>query len=196
MYLSPVKAMRQIHRTLVAIALVISTSDAVGETLKTEGEDLVRAAYCAGVLQEMYRVHSENLDVLRSAFAKNFCDHWQQEGFDSGDSCAEQKSQNALVGTRVKMERYTEYMRLRTIKSGEVETAQMGVLRAKGRNDQMYSWTRRDSRDFACSTSCRIAASKDSDAGSPKCVADCIERYDPAQASVYRCVVLHNGLPF
>lgn len=188
--------MHQIHRALFAIGLILSTSNAFSETLKTEGENLVRAAYCSGVLEEMYRAHSENLDVLRSAFAKNFCDHWQQEGFGSGESCTEQKSQDALVGTRVKMERYSEYVRSRTIKSGEVETAKMGALRAKGRNDQMYSWTRRDSRDFACSASCRIAASKESDAGSPKCVADCIERYDPAQASVYRCVVLQNALPF
>jgi hypothetical protein len=187
---------RKILRITAMTVLLLSTGSAIGEKLNNDSNNLARAAYCFGVLQEMYRVHSENLYMLQSTFAKNFCDYWQQEGFSSTHSCARLKSQEALVGTRIKMERYSEYIRLSTTNIGDVETLQLSTLSAKGRNDQMTSWTRRDSRDFACGTTCRLDGSRNPSAGSPKCVADCIERYDPTQANIYRCVMPSSALPF
>ena len=187
---------QQMGRMLVVPFYVLSSSSVVCQTLVEQDDVFLRASYCSGVLQEMYRVHSENHEPLKAAFARGFCDAWQMEGFATHDSCAEQKSFDALVGTRVKMERYAGYLETHTTKIGVARLAQSDALTAKGRNDQMSSWTRSDSRDFACSTSCRLGDLKVPDVETAKCAADCIEHYDPTQARIYRCVVLPSTLPF
>jgi hypothetical protein len=181
---------------LAFLVIAFTTNSAVSQGLEGGSENIFRASYCTGVLEEMYRAHSSDLDPLRHAFSETFCDGWQGERFETREACAEQKSQQALSGTKVKLQRYADFVNLRLPKLRPADAARASAQQAKGRLDQITSWSRIDTRDAKCGATCRGGGLNSRATGPLECVADCIERYDPVQAAIYRCVVVPNSLPF
>jgi hypothetical protein len=181
---------------LAFLFLAFTAHSADSQGIESGNDNIFRASYCTGVLEEMYRAHSSDLEPLRRAFAENFCDGWQGERFETREACAEQKSQQALAGTKAKLQRYADFVSLRSPKLGLVDAARASAQQAKGRLDQITSWSRIDTRDARCGATCRGGSTNSRATGVLECVADCIERYDPMQAAIYRCVVVPSSLPF
>ena len=182
-------------RLLLPLTMALPMADARAQQLDERRDVLFRASYCFGVVAEMHQVYASNLAPLRRAFSRSLCDDWQEARFQSKEACAEQRSQEALAGARVKMDRFGAYLDLQRPALGSVEIEKMQAMVAKGRIDQLASSSRYDNRDTNCSTGCRNTSNSSNDVAAT-CVADCIGRYDPTQARIFRCVVLPDRLPF
>jgi hypothetical protein len=172
---------------IVALALTSATPVAAAELSAT----MQRAAYCSGVL----KFNIEN--YTPSDTPDNVCLGWREQHFASRDACKADAVQTVLASMQAQLKRYNDYLRLEIAQrillrsqDGTDEMMSVALIRAKGRRDaHAMRTTPLSSHKTQCIQRCWT------DSGF-QCLVDCIAQQHPTDASVMRCVLLPDELPY
>jgi hypothetical protein len=171
---------------IVALALVIGAPPAAGAELSAT---MQRAAYCQGVLKYTLENHEPGDTPA------NVCSGWQKQGYPSREACHAAGEQEALAGIRAKLARYADYFRLEMSRSillhsqdGTDAMTSAAFIQGKGRRDAHKMRTAPVSaHKLQCAQRCGTDF---------RCLVDCVATQLPTDASVMRCGLLPDELPY
>jgi len=171
---------------IVALALTAATSAGAAELSTT----MQRAAYCSGVLE----FHLANLG--NPADDNSVCLGWREQHFASRDACITALVQSVIASTQAKKKRYADYLYFEMMqrillgsKDGTDGMMSVALIQAKGRQDAQTSRANASTHKIQCSQRCKTESRW-------QCLVDCIAQQHPTDASVMRCVLLPDELPY
>jgi hypothetical protein len=173
-------------RSVVGLSWALITG-AQAQVTVTPTDTVFRAAYCAAVIGTLRREHKVDYDAF-----KVLCAEWRSRGFQTIEQCAESEWQRADEEFASKEKRFRDYTMLFVSTADDKGLmTQILVVGARGRRDAQATLKATSSQAGEwCVRQCAQAADNAS------CTYQCLNRMNPTQASIFRCLMLPDDLPF
>jgi hypothetical protein len=176
--------------TVCILGLSLSTASTSAQSNNDPRDNLLRAAYCIGVIRqtldvELGRMSAEvpTTQSCQSEFA----------AYGSAENClwARRFIADALAEQRRTLEqrlkRYADYLKVRILNEGNLPPTLAAIV-AKGKSDASQIPSALPNTPIGrCTEKCQTSF---------QCVVDCVAEHDQVRANVLRCQLLPDGLPF
>ena len=174
--------------TIVATGLLLGLLPAKGAE---PSATVQRAAYCSAVLQYRLDTYVPNAPDAPD----NVCRGWWQKDYASIEACTAVLERNTLKSTQLQLKRYNDYLKLELgqlmiVNGGDVQATYIRVafIKRKGRSDAIALKVAPISHHVQqCEKKCDTEF---------RCLIDCISEQQPTDASVLRCALLPDELPY